>query len=361
MSSKKIWIKANGNGIIATGHIRRCMSIAKEFIQKGMEVTFALSDEQSANILKTLSDEEGSFFEGVILHTNYSEPSEDIELLKDIFVEEKPDLFLIDTYFVTPDYFEQLKKMLDEVSPDTKLAYIDDLYKFDYPVDIIINYDIEIPEDFYGAPIKLLGPEYSPIREQFAQNDYVIRDRAQKAFLSAGGTDPYHVLGDILKEIYYDDSPCRGVLDLTGITCEVIVGALFEDDYKKELEEMASKDSRINIHEAVDNMANIMKDCDFAVSAGGTTLYELCAVGVPTVVFSMADNQVDFAMTFDKKGAAKYAGDARKDHRLVQKIVTWGTAAVENPGFRKRMSDTARGLIDGMGAKRIADVIVERI
>lgn len=124
---------------------------------------------------------------------------------------------------------------------------------------------------------------------------------------------------------------------------------------------MAAKIPTIHLHESVDNMADIMKECDFAVSAGGTTLYELCAVGVPTVVFSMADNQVEFVKAFDEKGAAKYAGDVRKDRRLVQKIVTWGTAAVENPGFRKRMSDMARSLIDGKGAERIADAILEQI
>lgn len=361
MNQKKIWIKTNGNGIIATGHIRRCMTIAKALLTKNAEVTFVLSDEQSANILKTLSSEEDSFYDAIILHTNYSEPLEDIDILRDLFTEQKPDFYLIDSYFVTEEYFDKINDLVKEISPTTKLGYIDDLKKFDYKVDLVINYDIEVPEDFYSAGVKLLGAEYSPIREQFGQNDYVIRERAKRAFLSAGGTDPYHVLGNILKEAYFDDSPCRGVLDFTGLECDVIVGALFDANYKKELSEMAAKIPTIHLHESVDNMADIMKECDFAVSAGGTTLYELCAVGVPTVVFSMADNQVEFVKAFDEKGAAKYAGDVRKDRRLVQKIVTWGTAAVENPGFRKRMSDMARSLIDGKGAERIADAILEQI
>ena len=56
MDKKKIWIKANGNGEIATGHIRRCMTIASELIKNGAEVEFILSDEYSANVLITLSD-----------------------------------------------------------------------------------------------------------------------------------------------------------------------------------------------------------------------------------------------------------------------------------------------------------------
>ena len=150
-------------------------------------------------------------------------------------------------------------------------------------------------------------------------------------------------------------------MDFTGITCEVIVGPLFEEDYVKELEAMADQNAAITLHYNPDNMAGIMKKCDLAVSAGGTTLYELCAIGVPTVVYTMADNQVQFVKEFDEAGAAKYAGDVRDDRRFIQKIVTWGTAAVDNPGFRKRMSEKARSIIDGKGAEKIANAIVEMI
>ena len=139
------------------------------------------------------------------------------------------------------------------------------------------------------------------------------------------------------------------------------MGALFDEDYKEELRKMASENKAINLYESVSDMADIMKKADLAVSAGGTTLYELCAIGVPTVVFSMADNQMEFVKAFDKAGAVKYAGDVRTDKRLVEKIVTWGTAVVENKGFRKRMSDKAKGIIDGNGAKRIAQGVLELI
>ena len=105
----------------------------------------------------------------------------------------------------------------------------------------------------------------------------------------------------------------------------------------------------------------LMKNCDFAVTAGGTTLYELCAVGVPTVVYSMADNQVEFVKAFDKAGAAKYVGDIREEEKIVQKIVSWGIAAIEDQNFRKKMSDKARKLVGGGGANKIAHAILEII
>ncbi len=358
---KKIWIKANGNGAIATGHIRRCMTIADELRKKGAEVQFILSDEDSDHILNTLANEDDDEYDAIILHTKYSQPLQDMDAMKALMTEEKPDFFLIDSYFVTPEYFAELRGLIKGLDLDIKLGYIDDLYKFDYDVDLVINYDLKVPENFYSCPNTLLGGSYAPLRRQFSGVKYSTSKHAKKVFISAGGTDPYKVVKNILSEIYSPDSPCHDILDFTGMSCEVIVGPLFEEDYVKELETIARENEAVKLYYNPGNMADIMKGCDFAVSAGGTTLYELCAIGVPTVVFSMADNQVQFVQEFDDMGAAKYAGDVRKDKRLIQKIVTWGTAAVDNPGFRKRMSEKARSIIDGRGAERIASAIVEMI
>ena len=125
------------------------------------------------------------------------------------------------------------------------------------------------------------------------------------------------------------------------------------------MSEFARRHTGITLHEYVEDMAELMGRCDFAVSAGGSTLYELCAIGVPTVVYSMTNAQAELVESFDRIGAAKYAGDARYDHRLVQKIVTWGTAAIDNRGFRSRMSEKARNIVDGKGVYKIADAIFE--
>ena len=360
--AKKIWIKANGNDAIATGHIRRCMTIAHELMLKGCEVQYILSDEDSDHVLHELSEEGGDCYDSIILHTKYSQPLQDMEAMRVLMDEEKPDFLLIDSYFVTQEYFEKLRELIKELGLNTKLGYIDDLYKFDYDVDFIVNYDLKVPEDFYSAKVQLLGGQYAPIRRQFGGAEFKIRSHAKRVFLTAGGTDHYSIIRDVLNEIYFDEnSPCRDVLDFTGITCEVIVGPLFDEDYVKELQDMADKNAAITLYYNPSNMADIMRKCDFAISAGGTTLYELCAIGVPTVVYSMADNQVQCVQAFDELGAAKYAGDVRDDNRLIQKIVTWGTAAVDNPGFRKRMSEKARSIIDGRGAEKIADAIMEMI
>ena len=62
--------------------------------------------------------------------------------------------------------------------------------------------------------------------------------------------------------------------------------------YEAQLKEMEHQYPPIKIHKNITNMSDYMRGCEMAVSAGGTTLFELCACGIPTVCFSFAENQM---------------------------------------------------------------------
>lgn len=67
-------------------------------------------------------------------------------------------------------------------------------------------------------------------------------------------------------------------------------------------------------------VTRLIVDSYLAVSAGGTTLYELCACKVPTISFSFADNQEGFTEEMGEQGILFYAGDARKEESLIEII-----------------------------------------
>ena len=100
--------------------------------------------------------------------------------------------------------------------------------------------------------------------------------------------------------------------------------------HRAELAVMAGKDSRIVLHEQVSDMAALMSTCDLAFSAGGTTLYELCAVGVPSVSFSMADNQLPGVKAFDDANLIPWAGDIRDNEIFYDDAVEKLTALLKN-------------------------------
>ena len=101
-----------------------------------------------------------------------------------------------------------------------------------------------------------------------------------------------------------------------------------------------------------------MKKAESAISAGGTTLYELCACGTPTISYSFADNQIDNVEQFQKDELIDYAGDVRKTNIFenVKKLLNHYT---QNYDLRKGRSRKMQQLIDGNGASRIVGELIK--
>ena len=138
----------------------------------------------------------------------------------------------------------------------------------------------------------------------------------------------------------------------------VVVGRLNED--KDKLYKLADELPFLQLHENVSDMASLMTSCDLAVSAAGTTLYELCAAGVPSISFCLADNQLTAAKAFDEAGAIPCAGDIRRScDEVLGNVMNFVTYMSENSKKRKAALETMRQLVDGKGAMRIAKALTE--
>lgn len=106
-------------------------------------------------------------------------------------------------------------------------------------------------------------------------------------------------------------------------------------------------------------MASLMCSCDLAVSAGGTTLYELCALGIPTISFTMADNQLTNAKAFDSVQAIPYAGDIRfQQDEVLHRVLHFMTDMSQNFKSRKNAHETMSRFVDDRGSARIADALL---
>ena len=104
-------------------------------------------------------------------------------------------------------------------------------------------------------------------------------------------------------------------------------------------------------------MAALMLSCDLAVSAAGTTLYELCTLGLPSVSFIMAQNQSVSARAFAAAGAIPCAGALSENADEALKVIFQflkDFSADNSCHKRKSAQKTMRGLVDGSGAMRIA-------
>lgn len=409
-TNRLIYFRTDGNSRIASGHLVRCFSVALACLRLRMKVCFLVSDGESESLLKGIVSACGelslpaSSLNPSLPDPNYAENREEIFSVISLKTaaydrpeQELPEIlsllassanssavYFLDSYYVTKRYLSVLRPLI-------KIAYLDDLKLFDYPVDLLINYDV-IPDAalpalraFYqNAGRLLLGPAYTPLRIQFQDKKADIRKRISHILITTGASDPYHFCLKFADKIsgaalFCKPDPSNKDTALTALnpgqslTLHIVIGKFNPD--KEALYQLAKEPPYLALHENVSDMASLMRTCDLAISAAGTTLYELCALGIPAVSFTMADNQLSSALAFQETGLIPCAGDMRFDPETVlQSAMDFVTemSYASNllpadkpdslyPSYAKRISIHTRmhRLIDGKGAHRIALALKE--
>ena len=322
----------------------RCLSIASCMKNAGIVCVFIAADENAKKIVSS------NGFEVICLNSQWDDLDKETEQLVKVVQEYKIDKLLMDSYYVTKQYLERLMAY-------TQLIYIDDMSFFRNSVSMVINYNIyyeifSYPEVYRGTDTQLLlGCNYAPLRDEFKSVKPSCREMVKKILITTGGTDPYNVAGKLLRMIIEDNL-------FKGIEFYVVVGKL--NSYMDYLKELSEKSNSIILQQDVKNMSVLMSDCDIAITAGGSTMYELCACGVPAICFSFADNQLYGVKGFESAGLMAYAGDIRdSEEECISNLITNIEEYINNPKTRKDRSMNMRKKVDGKGASRIVKAVVD--
>lgn len=344
---KIIAFRADGGQNIGMGHVMRCLSLAKEFRRNRHKVYFLSKlekgiekiEEENFEVIQ-LNDRKMENTNG-FNYGNVDELDGEVEEIVKAIKKYKIELFFIDTYNITEEYFLKIKPHV------RKLGYIDDLNKFVYPVDILINGNITAEymeyKKYSEQQIMLLGPKYNLIRDEFRNlPERDIKEEVKEIMITTGGSDPYNMSIKIVNMILQDE-------ELKHLTINIIVGNGFKN--KEELKIISNKNENVILYENVKCMSKIMLKSDITISAGGSTLYELCTCGTPVLAFIMADNQEFIVKKMNELGYIKSIGWYKE---LNSKVLTLAVKSlVKDFDLRKKLSIRGRNLIDAKGVQRI--------
>lgn len=335
-----IGFRVDANEVIATGHLMRCISIALECKKRGQQCIFFMAEDKETERLRTAG------FQYYILNSDWKNLDNEISEFQKILENYKLNYLVVDSYQATAGYLAAL----EEIQP---VCYIDDLKREVYDVSVVIHYISSYKSSSYEEMYRnthtqlLNNMKYAPLRPEFHyKKGQIIREKS--ILITTGGTDFFNIAGKVA-------ALCQNSMQIKSYKIHIIVGSM--NQYETELEQLAEKYTNIILHKNITNMSDYMRLCEVAVSAGGTTLLELCACKIPTVCFSFADNQIKFANDMGKIGAVKYVGDARKIEDIENKIVKQLLIFIKNEEERKKYADCMGKLIDGYGTERIADVL----
>jgi len=330
-----LFIRADMNSEISTGHVMRCLSVADAAKRMGKNAVFIAADERPKELIESRGHR------CIVLGTVWNDLESEIPVLTQAIASEKIERLLIDHYSVTESYLKRVNDL-------TGVFYLDDLKAFDYPVSAVVCYAV-YGEDYYrdSDPRRkyYLGCGYAPLREAFAHpRPKKISDEPGNILVMTGGSDPYGIAEGILSAI---------PLDAFG-SVNVICGRF--SGRKEKLEELFGGRNNVHIYPFVEKVWELYDEADIAISAGGSTLYELASMGVPTITYSFADNQIPNVSSFDAKGLMPCAGDVRRDDicRNIVKLLEEMNPAEK----RSDISGRLMSLVDGRGAERLARVLL---
>ena len=335
-----IIFRVDGNSIIGAGHVMRCLSIANELAMFDKDIIFVVSD----NSFLTLINKNG--FRTIVLNIDYSLLSTDL-LFFDVIMKEKPNAVVVDSYFVSNVFFKKIKE-------HTKVFYLDDIYAFPYDVNVLINYngyaDINKYKKLYTGhvfPHFILGANYAPVRKEFHNvKPFVINKTCRNILVLTGGSDPEHFAIKLLKRIKKEKY---------NFLFNFVVGIVNPDI--SEIEKISKEMDNVFLYKNVENMMKLMTNSDIAITAGGSTMYELCACGTPSITYALADNQLPGVQFFNDEKIMLSIGDIRRIINAEKKVLENLLLLSDDYELRCTLSKKMQNFIDGEGAIRLAEDI----
>jgi UDP-2,4-diacetamido-2,4,6-trideoxy-beta-L-altropyranose hydrolase len=324
--SGDILFRADASPRIGTGHIMRCLTLADVLAERGHPIGFVCTPETVETVPRLARS-------GHALHTELPPTP--------------AALVVVDHYGLGEDYETQAATHAAHV------MVIDDLPQRRHRCDLLLDQTYGRRPDEWrpllpASAAILTGPEHALLRPEFAKMRKAALSRrgggpAKRLMISLGGTDPDNVTGAILTAL--DGSNLDLAIDVV-----LGAGAPHLDSIRTQI-----TGKPVTLHVGLDTLAPLMVLADIAIGAGGTTSWERCCLGLPTITFEIADNQRDVIGHLLGAGAVVDGGPCRpldpadfigrlKDIALDSDRLT-------------TVADKAARLCDGNGALRVAETI----
>jgi len=349
-----VFFRADASSRIGAGHVVRCLTLADSLAYRGAQTCFICRPLPDALAKRVRSHgHELIQLPATDLDDSTSEQhlaiqGEDAKQTRYALSHRRCDWLIVDHYSLD-DHWERAFR---DVAPS--ILVIDDLANRQHECDLLLdqNYYADLATRYDGLlpphTRRLLGPTYALLRPQFAAaraNPAVAQ--ADRLFVSLGATDPFGVCLKVVASLR--------TLAYNALGADIVVGA----DHEQRIETVAAADgiTGIRVHGFIDEIAAVMTRCTVAVGAAGGSTWERCAIGLPSIVVITADNQRKMAIDLAQTGVILNLGEAAAVS--VNALANAIDELIGDPVRRSRMRLSAMNLVDGQGAQRVTDCIME--
>lgn len=320
---------------IGGGHIFRCLTLAQALVDRGWTCTF-VSTRGSAEVVPSLSEGKHRLVE---IDNGQTASILPLEGLGDA------DLLVVDHYSLDAKFESACRTIAD------RIMVIDDIPGRSHDCDVLLDQTLGRRSEAYAQKMRraeitmLLGPTFALLRPEFAALRPKAlerkREKVERVLISFGATD---VLGLC--------APASQAAITEGIPrVDIALGSA--SPHFHAIRSLSRRFPQIHIHVNAE-MAPLMAGADLAIGAAGTTSWERCCLGLPTLMVVVADNQLEIAAALDEAGAATIVDAVKGPQTLLsalQRIQNSPAATLMS------MSLASREICDGTGAVRVANML----
>jgi len=343
---------------IGVGHFMRCLALADSFSKWGCKISFIcrqlpdylslVLEDRLYNLVK-LVEEESNWTIDNLPHSSWLGTSQDLDVKATIAaIGGHCDVLIIDHYGIDSKWEIAIRQWA------ACILVIDDLADRHHECDILLDPNLYTnPKSRYRDLVSencvlLLGPQYAILRDEFSRvrQDVHIKDGVVKRILVLmGGVDCHNITEKVINSVFMLNS---------NIDVDVVVGR--EHPALESLGELCSK-YKYNFHVQPDNLAMLMSMADLAFGSSGSTSWERCCLGLPTVCLTQAFNQIEIAEGLAKSGAIINLGDGISIQTT--EIFSALEKLISEPEKVRDMSQKCLEIVDGLGIQKIFAELVK--
>jgi len=338
---KTLLVRVDASQIIGTGHIMRCIAFGQGWRDNGGHVCF-LTYCESDSLCNLLEEEE---YQVVLLPKAY--PDDEWTTTSQIFAANPDAWVVLDGYHFDTTYQDRVKEICH------RLLVIDDLSHLShYSGDVILNQNVYAHKLKYNCNAEtrlLMGSGYALLRSEFLYWSNWRRnfpEMARRVLVSFGGSDSTNQTLKVIQAMKNVNADSLEVV--------VVIGAN-NPHYLVVNSEACSEQHSIQIKQNVTDMPKLMAWADIAITAGGSTCWELAFMQLPSLIVTTAENQRYVAPELQKRGVSSSLGwwDQVRSEELTEAV----ESLINNRNLREVMGQRGRELVDGRGVARVCEVM----
>ncbi len=359
----KVAFRTDASLTIGTGHVMRCLTLADALRKRGFECVF-LSRNHAGNLhpvveargypLLSLGETEPALSQQTEVsyeHWLGVELQADADHTRERLTNLSVEWLVVDHYGLDARWEHSLRPYCE------RIMAIDDLANRDHSVDVLLDQNLGKTTAEYKTKVPtscalMIGPRYALLRPEFAalraKSLYRRRQGSlRKLLVTMGGVDYEDATGRVLQAL--KSWRLSAYLEVT-----VVMGlnAPWRDQVAEQARHLPfPTEVLVNVH----NMETLMCNADLAIGAAGTTSWERCCLGLPTLQLVLAENQHPISKALSQAGAAlQLEGNSLVEslHRAMNQLALDSALLIQ-------MSAAAAHVTDGQGAERVAQFIKE--